>query len=197
MIDGLDLTHIPADAIHRLHREIVEVLCDTASEAQLVIADAAWIGKRLDVRQDYLDLIKTSYNAELRRVEFNPKLRKKGEIGAAEQINDWIEEKSHGAIRGTVRDDKPKDSLTKDSLKTRMILTDLIYFLGSWSNPFDSSRTKPDKFVTGEGKEIEPRTMIHGTSKVFQYIRNDFYEGVDMPFRNGTGTRLSMTLLMP
>lgn len=62
---------------------------------------------------------------------------------AVDTVNKWVEEHTNGKI----------DSIIEDSDFLAM-LVNAVYFKGTWANQFAEGATRPDTFVSRDGKEI-------------------------------------------
>lgn len=109
-------------------------------------ANALWAQKGLSVRPNFLDLTRDCYRAELKHVDFagDPD-------GARDTINRWVEEQTANKIR---------DLLSTISPRTRMMLTNAVYFKREWTRPFSEKATRnKDFWLSSEEKVTVP--MMH------------------------------------
>ena len=100
-----------------------------------------------DFAPAYLDLLRTTYDAPLERVDFSG-----DPAGARARINGWVEEETEG----TIRDALPSGSVTPD---TRLALVNAIYFHGSWEFKFPLHLTRDAVFTTAGGEEVQVPMM--------------------------------------
>jgi serpin B len=112
---------------------------------KLYTANALWAQKGFDFLPEFVQLAKDFYGARATDVDFQ---------GASEEarqtINAWVEQQTNDKIRELL---KPG---VINSL-TRLVLTNAIYFKGTWSHPFDARRTREEDFqVTDERKVRVP-----------------------------------------
>lgn len=115
---------------------------------------------------------------------------------AAAKANHWVAEKSHGVIREIV------SAKTLDP-STRILLSSVIYFKGTWKHQF--TKTEPQIFETVPGLDKTRATSGPTVPMMYQYNRLrygvlDFPDGngmrwVDLPYEGPTG--LSMILMLP
>lgn len=100
----------------------------------LCIANALWPDKALMLLEPFVTTNKTYYGANLFQVDF---------VGALEasrqQINQWVFEKTAEKIAELLH----KDDVTRDTV---LVLTNAIYFKGSWLVPFDETETSDGPF---------------------------------------------------
>ena len=146
---------------------------------QLDIANALWGQQGLGYRSEFLKLLETSYRAGLRTVNFH------GDPEAARKtINQWVEAQTRDKIRDLLGPG------VVDSM-TDLILTNAIYFKGSWETPFPRSATRDDDF-TAEGRK-KPVPTMHMTAD-FKHFQGDTFQALELPYTDGD---LSMVVLLP
>ncbi len=97
-------------------------------------------------------------------------------------INDWVEGKTNQKIRDLI----PRGILNG---LTRLVLVNAVYFKANWASKFDPKGTRPAKFTTLDGKEVEV-DMMRKTAEY--HLHRDRDMGclvLKMPY---VGGRLSM-----
>jgi serpin B len=146
---------------------------------RLHTANALWGQLGLNYRPEFLRRAEASFGAGLRPVDFleDPQ-------GARKTINDWVERQTLDKIKDLLA---PPD-VTKD---TDLILTNAIYFKGSWAVPFPKGGTRDVPF--GDGKRSKPVPTMHLTSQ-FGYFETDDFQALDLPY---VGNDLSTVILLP
>jgi serpin B len=108
---------------------------------------------------------------------------------AAKIINGWIENRTHNLIKDLI---SPGDI---DPVLTALILTNAIYFKGTWQVQFDEKNTTEKPFEITEEEYVDVETMkFIGTDDQFNYTENDIMQIVELPY---TGNEISMTILLP
>ena len=146
---------------------------------ELSIANKIWAEKQRTFLPSYLKELSDAFGAEAEQLDFL------GSAEAARQtINAWVEKATHDKIRGLL----PPGSVRSN---TRLVLTNAIYFKGSWSNPFLPRSTSKDKF-TGEGGE-EQVDFMHQTASFAAYFGPDV-QVLKLPYKGG---RLAMVIALP
>ena len=107
----------------RLHPAMAALLAGLNSEHpgyQLRVADALWAEKDFPFLEGFLKLTASDYGAGFNRVDF-----KAAPEAVRGTINAWVEEKTEGKIRDLL----PAGSV---DARTRLVLTNAIYFKGDW-----------------------------------------------------------------
>ena len=135
------------------------------------LANGIWLKEddAFTPRQDFLDVVKRSYDAKIETAPFDD--------STAKEINDWVKKQTDGMIDGIV-DEIPT--------KAVMYLVNALAFDAQWENPYADYQVQEDVFTTENGEE-EPVEMMYGT--VSDYLRMEnatgflkWYEGDQYAF---------------
>ncbi len=181
--------HLPSDvsAVHRSLGELTRSLSSMYDEEtfELTIANALWGHEGSSIRESFAEVNSTYYEAGLRLLPFAPDPE-----GARTTINSWVEKKTNGRItnllpRGTVNE------------RTRLVVTNAIYFLGKWAIPFEKKRTEDTVFYADAGYEIGAHKTLVPTmhqSDRFGYAEVPGAQILKMPYE---GRRISMIVILP
>ncbi len=105
-------------------------------------------------------------------------------LSDAAPINDWAAEKTHGKITEIIDDDALKNVI--------MVLTNAIYFNGTWVTQFDPEDTRPSNFRTNSAESIEADFM--NMENTLNYTHMGGVKVLKMPYE---GDRLSMLVMLP
>ncbi|MFT5877823.1 MAG: serpin B [Dokdonia sp.] len=144
------------------------------------IANKLWGERRYQLQPSFVALHKEAYHSSLERVNFveSPEI-------AREEINDWVAAKTKDKIQDLL----PEGSITRD---TRLVLTNAIYFKGDWLYPFDTKKTKNQKFFLSPNKNIEvPFMNFEGA---LNYLESADYQIIRLPY---AGDKQSMVVVLP
>ena len=95
-------------------------------------------------------------------------------LESAEEINNWVSEKTKGNIKEIIKSVKPSDL---------MIITNAVYFLGKWLYPFDEELTKEGNFTKLSGEIISVPMMSKPKSNE-QYISTKNFTGIYLPYED-------------
>ncbi len=151
-----------------------------AHGAHLTIAHALWGQQGYSVAPSFLDTLALSYGAGVHAVDF---------VGAPEgaraAINEWMAESTGKWIQ---------DLLAPGSItaSTRLVISNAVYFSGSWKTPFRPADTRFADFTPRDGATREVPTMT-ATQNLF-YADGPGYSAVQIPYR---GSATSMVLILP
>jgi serpin B len=149
-------------------------------------ANALWAEKTCPFLPSYTGTARQYYSANVTNLDF---------IGAPEAsratINQWVGEKTDDKIRNLL----PAGSI--DSL-TRLVITNAIYFKGTWERQFDANDTVDADFRTASGTAVKVRMMQDtGDEAMYRYAETNNVQYIELPYTQGTGRALSMNILLP
>ncbi|MFW6159469.1 MAG: serpin family protein [Planctomycetota bacterium] len=181
MADVLHFT-VEGDDLHRAMGGLVDDLNEAGEKGayDLTVANALWAQKGYRFLDAFTNLVTESYDAGLNLVNF---------AGATEParktINHWVEEKTN---------DKIKDLLKRGILnhRTRLVLTNAIYFKGNWASQFEEKRTKDRPFTLADGTKKKAPMMYQ--REEFRHGANELCQTLELPYE---GEDLSMLVLLP
>lgn len=186
MAEGLRIT-LPPDTLHANYAQLGEILnLDDAGGYRLRVANRLWGQAGYAFLPDYLRITRQFYGAEPAEVDFGLDPER-----ARRRINAWVEDQT---------EDKIKDLIAPGTLqpRTRLVLTNAIYFKGAWTTPFEESATSDAPFFVTP-QESTVTAMMHQTD-AFRYAhRNQGESGglqvLALPY--GTREDVSMVILLP
>ncbi len=118
---------------------------------ELLSANGLWIEQTYELRKEYLELMRQSYEAAIETADF----RNRAEAERL-KINGWVSDHTRQKITDII----PAKGIPED---TRLILANAIYFRGTWQHPFDAKQTQSRPF-TGAGNQSVPLPMMSMTS---------------------------------
>lgn len=148
-------------------------------ESPFSIANAEFVDNTVELKEDYVKLIKDDLGAEIRNIDF------KDEKTANEEINVWINEKTHGMI-------KEGSGVTADDV---MDIVNAVYFKDAWNyfkedyttrydftlrdgsmvqvDMMSARRLKPDRATYDEGEGFRRLTLYMDNSKFIIVLPED------------------------
>ena len=153
------------------------------SEYNISTANALWSRVGYQLLQDYINVIETYYGGEVSEVDYsNPEK-------AAEIINSWVENQTNNLIHNLV----PPSTI--NPFLTMLILTNAIYFKGTWEIQFDEDNTTDRPFTMSSGETINVPTMcLTNTQDVFNYTETNEMQILELPYSGG---EISMLIFLP
>ena len=181
---------LPQSALHPSFNALDRELASRGSSLQveqnqffeLNTANAIWGQQGYEFLPDFLDMLAENYGAGLRPLDFT---------GAPEEsrvtINDWVSQETQDKIRDLL----PPGVVNR---RTRLVLTNAIYFNASWQWPFDKRLTRELPFHLAGGGMVEVPMMTETSRDLYGYVKGNGYQAVDVPYSLG---EMSMTILLP
>ena len=149
----------------------------------LSTGNALWAQKDYNFLDDYMDVVLKYYGGNVTNLDFVGDAE-----GSRQMINSWIEEQTN---------DKIKDLIPAGVLGayTRLVLTNAIYFKGTWVKQFEKEDTREEDFTIGGGETVKVDMMVlTGEEARFNYTETDEIQVLEMPY---DGNELSMLVILP
>lgn len=147
---------------------------------EINLANRLWGQAGYDFLPSFLQTTEQHYAAELGQVDFIRQTE-----AARQAINAWVEEQTNRKITDLI----PPGVL--DDL-TRLVLTNAIYFKGSWASQFDKKSTQDAPFHLSADEKVDVPMMFQ--EEEFQYGAVDDVQIIELPY---VGNELSMLALLP
>ena len=145
-----------ATDMRRTAQELLSSLEVRGETGEIAMADSLWLGEQdstVSFREAYLELLRTSYDAEARSVPF-------GDPAAGEEIAAWIREKTREKVKVS------EDAMRFDA-DTLAVLINTVFLKDGWREPFHEERTEQGTFHRSNGKpkkvDYMRRTDRNGT----------------------------------
>jgi serpin B len=146
---------------------------------ELAVANALWGMRGYAFVPQFLDTLRSSYQATFQELDFGD------EAAARQTINAWVEEQTRGKIKDLI----PPRLL--DGL-TRLVLTNAIYFKGAWATEFDPKLTKEAPFTMLDGNKVNV-ALMHRRAEM-AYAETDDAQVVELPYK---GDDLGLVAIVP
>ncbi|KAJ1070739.1 hypothetical protein K5549_003718 [Capra hircus] len=129
----------------------------TAEDSQYVmkIANSLFVQNGFHISEEFLQLIKKYFNAEINHVDFSQN------VAVANYINKWVENNTNSLLKDLV---SPRDF---DAV-THLALINAVYFKGSWKSQFRPENTRTFSFTKDDESEVQIPMM---------YQQGEFYYG--------------------
>jgi serpin B len=153
------------------------------AEYKLHTANALWAQKNYTFLGNYTNTIENYYGGKITNLDFLRETEK-----SRKTINNWVEEQTNNKI---------KDLLPPGSVNylTRLVLTNAIYFKGTWVKQFDKKDTREQDFRISPDNTVKV-PMMRRTDKDarFNYAETEELQILEMLYE---GENLSMLVLLP
>jgi serpin B len=175
--ETLELSGMTIEDVNLSYQSLIEFLTNLDDAVKFEIANSIWCREGFQVKQEFYDLNRIYFGAEVAELDFNLP-------SAADIINNWVDSKTHGKITDIV--ESPIGPLMM------MFLINAIYFKGDWTCQFDKDLTHDTDFSLADGSKVKVEMMALESD--FHYYENDMFQEVDLPYGNGD---FSMMVFLP
>ena len=173
----LELTGLTESESNAAYRSLMALLTQADPEVTFDVANSIWYRQGSTVVEDFLQRCRTIFGAQVEELDFSAP-------DAADIINGWVSDNTQNKIKEIV--DKPIDP------SIVMFLINAIYFKGTWTYEFDSTRTQNDWFNRSDGSQVVCRMMRQRAE--FRYLATEQFQLVDLPYGDGL---FVMSVLLP
>ena len=178
-----DVLHVsvPEQELHegmaRLHSIL---LAGKTKGYELRVANRLWGQEGYQFLPEFLQATRKYYGADLGVLDFAQNAE-----AARQEVNDWVEQQT---------EEKIKDFLAHDVLdaNTRLVLTNAVYFKGTWQEKFNKNATQDAPFHLTAEKDVAVPMMRQ--TETFGYRTIDDLQVLEMPYAK---SELSMLILLP
>ena len=131
-------------------------------------ANHLWGQQSYHFLDDFLHGTREDFGAELASLDFENDAH-----GACHAINKWAEEQTRGRIKNLVAPELLGPL-------TRLVLTNAVYFSGTWQKPFERDETRDADFFHATGAASVP--MMHQAGQ-FSYGESEVIKVLQLPYR--------------
>ena len=150
---------------------------------ELRTGNALWVQQTYPFIENYLTTVEKYYGGKAANLDFVGETEK-----SRQTINSFIEEQTN---------DKIKDLIPPGVLNsmTRLVLTNAIYFKGTWEWEFDKSDTREQDFKITPNNVVKTPMMYMDPDKArFNYADIGYLQILELPYK---GEEISMLILLP
>ena len=140
-------------------------------------ANRVWLARDLKLRAGFLGVLRRDYGGGAEQLDFAGAPGK-----AAKIINQWTAKETHDRIQNLIQDVPGS---------TRMILTNAVYFKGSWAEPFNEKNTKPEPFHVTDARTKDVPMMKRNAK--LRYSEAEGVKCLSLPYAGDA----EMLLLLP
>ncbi|MGA2583584.1 MAG: serpin family protein [Tepidisphaeraceae bacterium] len=148
----------------------------------LSTANRLWVDDNFPLLQSFLTSEQTEFGAEPQSVNFADPTT------AANTINTWVSDQTHGKIKNLI-------NAGMLNQYTALVITNAIYFKGSWQSAFNADLTQAASFNEGSGQS-ETVQMMEQTNDFGYYSQSgpNGFQALDLPYQ---GNELDMLVILP
>lgn len=158
------------EEINAYYRQLIDVLPALDQYTTVRLANGIWVAERFQVFAEYIEACKKSFDAEAKNV---PTFTDQKVI---DDINRFAAQHTNNLIKKIIDPGMVDDN-------TVMALVNALYFKAKWQDKFKRGQTKPQKFTTLAGNEIQI-DMLHRTAEM-KYGESEDYQLVELPYKGG------------
>jgi serpin B len=176
MQNTLEFEGLTKEEINQSCQELVDIILHADPKVVMEIANSIWYRNDFSVKQDFIDINKTYFDAEVKSCDFSSP-------ATLEAINNWVKLKTHDKI------EKVLNNIPGDAV---MYLINAIYFKGMWKYTFDKTKTSYKPFYLNPVDTVMVPFMEQYST--LNYMENELVEAVELPYGNNG---FSMVLLLP
>ena len=157
-------------------------LIDADPDVEFTVSNAFWANPQFDFEfhDDYRETMMERLNASIEVADL-------GSQEAADQIDAWVSEQTHGRIPEVA------DDLNLPDPQTQLVLANALYFLGKWTEPFDPDETTSGTFTRPDGETVDKEMM--NENRPFEFAMRDDFSMLRLPY--GEEKRFAMDLILP
>jgi len=176
--------HFPEHSILRPNfARIYNEINEGAKDYELRTGNALWVQQDYHLLEDYVSLVERYYAGKATNVDFIKETEKTRQI-----INSFIEEQTNNKIKELL----PPGSLNP---QIRLVLTNAIYFKGTWVWEFDPKDTREMDFKITPTEVVRVPMMYMRPEKArFNYADLEDLQILELPYKGG---KISMLILLP
>ncbi len=148
------------------------------------IANAVWVDLGMELLPSYKEDVKKAFDVDVQLVDFELIEQTR------EKINTWTSDRTKGKITELLE----KGDITKETL---LVLTNALYFEGSWAFPFNAKATKKAPFFLDSNKQIETNMM--GQVAYFPYFETEEVQLVTLPIsrEKSSNAQFACVIMLP
>lgn len=162
--------------INQFNKNLIGKLSNSADGSVMEIANSIWIREGLLVKDDFVNLNKDFYSAEVQNLDFSNPV-------SIKTINRWVSNKTYGKITSII------DKINQQDV---MFLINAIYFNANWKYKFESEKTKSTTFYKVKNETIQVK-MMNRTENV-EHFQNELMSSIVLPYLHD---KFSMVILLP
>jgi len=176
--------HFPEDNILRPNFAAIYNDINEGNNAyELRTGNALWAQYDYAFLEDYTSRVEKYYGGKVANVDFKEETEK-----SRQTINSFIEEQTNNKIKDLI----PKGVLNP---LTRLVLTNAIYFKGTWEWEFDKSDTRDQDFKITPNNVVKTPMMYMDPEKAeLNYAELENLQILELPYK---GEKISMLILLP
>lgn len=177
MAHTLGLGAITQGQVNAANALLLPSLANPDPKVEVSVANALWANQGVAFSPAFQERSRRFYNAQATTLDF-------GSPAAAQTINDWTSQNTHGKITRLVSQEDIADA--------SVVLTNAVYFHGRWQTPFDKADTERKPFFLAASRTRSVPLMSQDGS--YSYLETRQFQAVSLPYGAG---RMSLYVFLP
>lgn len=173
LLEALHVNETDLEALNESVQQTIQSF-DDLPFSDVKTANSIWHRDYLAVEDEFKEMIGTYYNGEAHELK---------ETNPAEELNNWVHQKTNGLIEELV-DQVPPNVIA--------YLINAVYLDADWERPFEKHLTSSGSFYLLDGEDIQHPMMKQ--TETFQYMEESSFEAVKLPYQD---EGLSMIVVLP
>jgi len=154
-----------------------------AKDYELRTGNALWVQQGFPLLGDYTSKVEKYYGGKAANLDFVKETEK-----SRQTINSFISEQTNNKIKDLI----PSGFL---DVMTRLVLTNAIYFKGTWQWEFDISDTRNEDFKVTPDNIVKVSMMnMYPKKASFNYVDTGEAQILELPYK---GNKISMLIILP
>lgn len=175
LLKTLKLEGLSRQEINTTYLKFVEGLPKVDPKVTNTLANSIWQDENFPVEQNFTDLLKEYFKAELYKEDFS-------KPATVDKINQWASDNTNTKIK------KILEEVSPDQV---MFLINALYFKGDWSSKFDKKKTYKASF---NGLNKASQVDIMSKLDTISYAEMGKFKITELPYGSG---QYSMIILLP
>ena len=176
MTSVLGFTGYSSEEVAGYYKKMIEALKGIDKKSTFEIANSIWVSKYLNVKEEFVSMVKDNFVSEKRTVDFM-------DPTVVNQVNKWCSDNTHGKITEIVKSIPPE---------TVMALVNALYFNGKWGGFKFNDKTNEEDFKTID--ESKTKVEMMSASSSLSYASDNGWSMVNLPYGNGA---FRMSVILP
>ncbi len=173
----LGLTALSQDQINAANALLLPFIANPDPKVEVSVANALWANHGVVFNPAFQERTRRFYNAQATTLDF-------GSPAASAAINGWVSQNTQGKITQIVSQ--------TDLAQSEAVLTNAVYFHGTWQSPFDKNETTEGPFFLASRRTKTVPLMSQ--TKTFPYLNTPKFQVVSLPYGKG---RISLVIFLP
>lgn len=172
----LNMDDVSQNELNLAYKALLEGLPKADPMVELGLANSVWYRNTFQVENNFLNVLRQSFGAEVAGLNFN-------DPSAKDKINGWASSQTNGKIPKVIDEIRPEHVL---------FLMNALYFKGDWKYKFNPESTSDAPFQLADDREKMVKMM--SLKENFKVAHQANYSAIELPYANG---QFNLTLLIP